>query len=143
MMRSKQEDSFEAFLHDGMEFFGKLNLDEQPSSQELWQKMLEEIEAQNLVENVFKEGYREMDNLHEIMGVLLEATSKSEEYTMQTLSYIANPKNNKSKNLHARYELICVNYCKESKERMAYAEVCLCNYFTMLHDTNRYSLDTF
>ena len=142
-MSSKQEDGFEAFLRDGMESFGNLNLDEQPSSQEVWLEMLEEIEAQKPVENVFTEDCREMDNLHEIMDVLLEATGKSEEHTAQTLSYIANPKNEKSKNLHARCQLMHLNYCKERSERSASTEVCLCNYFTMLYDTNRYSPGAF
>ena len=105
--------------------------------------MLQEIEAQNPVENVFKEDYREIDNLREIMGVVMEATSKSEEYTAQTLSYIANPKNTKSKDLCARYQLMYLNYYKESKERRACAEVCLCNYFAMLCNTNRYSPGAF
>ena len=142
-MSSKQEDGFEAFLRDGMESFGNLNLDEQPLSQEVWMEMLEEIEAQKPVENVFTEDCREIDNLYEIMDALLEATGKSEECTAQTLSYIANPKNEKSKNLYARHQLMYLNYCKERSERSASTEVCLCNYFTMSYDANRCSPGSF
>ena len=73
IMSSKQDDEFDVLLRDGMESFGHLNLDEQLSSQELWQEMLEEIEGQCPVENVLMEQCREMDNLGEIMGVALEA----------------------------------------------------------------------
>ena len=78
-MSSKQDDEFDAFLFDGLESFGCLNLDEESSSQEVWQEMLEQIEGQRAVENVLTEDCREMDNLHETMDAVLEATGKSEE----------------------------------------------------------------
>ena len=142
-MSRKQDDGCDVLLRNGMESFGDLNLDEQPSSQQLWQEMLEEIENQKPVETVCTEDSREMDNLHEIMDVLLEATGKSEECTAQTSSHIANPKNPKSKDLCARCQLMHLNYCKERSERSASTEVCLRNYFTTLHDANRCSPGTF
>ena len=96
-MSSKEDGEFDVFLRDGLDSFCDLNLDEQPSSQEVWQEMLEEIRNHKPVENVFTEDYREMVNLREIMGVLLEATRKSEECTAQTLSCVANHKNPKIK----------------------------------------------
>ena len=86
--------------------------------------MLEEIENQKPVENVFTEDCREMHNLHESMDMLLEATGKSEEHAAQTLSHVANPKNPKSKDLHARCHLMHLNYCKERCERSTSTEVC-------------------
>ena len=58
-------------------------------------------------------------------------------------SHIANPKDTKSKDLHTRHQLMFLNCCKESSERSPSTEVCLCNYFKILHDTNRYSPGTF
>ena len=86
-MSSNQELEFDAFLADGLEAFEHLNLDENPSSQEMWQEMLEEIEAQHPLENVLTEDCREMDDLREIMGTDLEAMVKSEEHAAQTLLY--------------------------------------------------------
>ena len=68
------------------------------------------------MENVFTEDYRKMDNLHEIIDVFLEETGKSEEHAVHTLFHIANPKNAKSKYLHARNQLTCLTYCKERLE---------------------------
>ena len=90
-MSSKDDGEFDAFLRDRLECFSDLNLIEQPSSQELWQEMIEEIENQKPAESVFMEDYREIDDLHEIIGALLEATGKSEEHAVQTSSHIANP----------------------------------------------------
>ena len=78
-MSSKENGEFDVLLRDGLESFGDLNLDEQPSSQELWQGMLDKIENQKPAEHVLTEDCCEMDDLHEIMVVLLEATRKSEE----------------------------------------------------------------
>ena len=66
-----------------------------------------------------------MDNLHEMMDVVLEDDGRTEEHTAQTLSHVANPKNTKSKDLCARHQLTCLNYCKESSERSPSTEVSL------------------
>ena len=105
--------------------------------------MLEEIKGQHPVENVLTEDCREMDNLRETMDVVLEATRKSEEHVAQTLSHIANPKSAKSKDFRTRNQLMHLNHHKERLERSPSTEVCLCDYFTILCDTNRYSPRTF
>ena len=84
-----------------------------------------------------------MENLHEIIEVVLEATGKCEECASQTLSHIDNPKNSKLKYLQSRYQLTCLNYFKERSEQSLSTELCLLNYFDMLHDASRCSPGSF
>ena len=55
------------------------------------------------------------------------------------MSCTANPKNEKSKDLCAQYELMHLNYCKENVERSPSTEETLCDYFTTLRDSSRFS----
>ena len=53
-MKSKQEVEFNALLSDGLGYFEHLNLYEKPSSQELWQEIIEDIYQQKKVESAFE-----------------------------------------------------------------------------------------
>ena len=80
------------------------------NSQEAWQEILEEIKIENPVPNIFEEESTEIEILHEIMGSCTEGTRNNEEHTTQILACIAIPKNPKSKYLHVRNQLGCVDY---------------------------------
>ena len=80
-------DGFEAFLTEGMDSFGHINLDEHPSSQEACQEMLEDTEKQKLVQNLFLDDAREADDLHMLLDVCLEDAAKREDCTVQTMSH--------------------------------------------------------
>ena len=65
---------------------------------------------------------------HENMG-------KPEEHATYMLAYATNPKNHKLKCVHARYQLIRMNYFKEKEEFSQSAEISLSKYLTFLHDS--------
>ena len=100
-MSSNEIKVFEAFLEDGIASFGNMRLDEQPSSHELWQEMLYDIEKQKPVSSMFLEDGRDTDGSCEMIDVCLEDAMK-EECATQNMRHIAKTKNPKSKALRAR-----------------------------------------
>ena len=88
---SKQLRGFEAFLDDGMGSFGQLNLDEQPSSQDLWQEILDDVENQNPVPSLISDDTNDTDGFRDVTDAHLENAMKREECADQTIACVANP----------------------------------------------------
>ena len=72
------------------------------------------------------------DNAFEIMDVGCDRPHKSEDLTDESMSFIANPKNEKSAKTHRRYQNQHVKHCKEDAIREIPSETALVAYFSTL-----------
>ena len=81
--------------------------------------------------------------MEHVIDAACDCPTKNEAYTDNTLSFISNPKNAKSRKLYEKYQSHYLTYCNKEKERNPETEVTLCNYFSMLQVTRRYTAGNF
>ena len=77
--KQEEEDESSAFLEEGLGAFGDLNLDDVPSSQELWIEILNKIDEESDVPDFFENAEEEAwDFLRDALDVCCETTGKRE-----------------------------------------------------------------
>ena len=100
---------------------------------------MEEEQFIQMIADAFGYNDVEDDVLEHLIDVACDSPMRAEEYTNDTLNFISNPKNDKSRKLYERHQKQYTTYCDTDPRRKPESEVCICNYFSMLAIKNRYS----